>query len=240
MSKINITFKGKKYAIDKSLLAGAMSSLEGALVELEQGGVVAGNATFDDGVTLTWDQLKLEENGDYYGYNASSISDISIDGFYNCSSIISITIPSSVTTIETAAFKNCYNLMNITIPDSVMEIGEEAFQGCYFTNIILPRNLTNISRYTFTDCSNLETIIIPDSVTSIGDSAFCGCSKLTSVVIPDGVTSIGDYAFSNCNILTSITYEGTVAEWNTIQNGENWNYMVPATYVQCSDGTVEL
>ena len=36
MSKINLTFKGKKYEIDKSLLGGAITSLEGAFEVLEQ------------------------------------------------------------------------------------------------------------------------------------------------------------------------------------------------------------
>lgn len=31
MSKINVSFKGKKYAIDKSLLSGAISSMEATL-----------------------------------------------------------------------------------------------------------------------------------------------------------------------------------------------------------------
>jgi hypothetical protein len=40
--------------------------------------------------------------------------------------------------------------------------------------------------------------------------------------------------------LTSITYEGTQEQWNSITKGIDWNYLVLATYVQCSDGQVAL
>ncbi|MBQ3506591.1 MAG: leucine-rich repeat protein [Clostridia bacterium] len=65
-------------------------------------------------------------------------------------------------------------------------------------------------------------------------------SNIVSVVIPDSITLIRYSAFSNCYNLTSITFTGTVAEWNAIEKGSNWNYNVPATKVVCSDGEVAL
>mgnify|MGYP002516407538 CR=1 FL=1 len=92
----------------------------------------------------------------------------------------------------------------------------------------------------FAGCTSLTSIAIPNSVKSIGDWAFLGCESLTSVTIPNSVTSIGYEAFADCTGLTSITYERTVEQWNAITKGDNWNNEVPATYVQCSDGQVEL
>lgn len=60
---------------------------------------------------------------------------------------------------------------------------------------------------------------------------------LTKITIPSTVQSIGKEAFYNVTTLTEIVFEGTVAQWNAIKFGENWNTGVPATYVQCSDGT---
>jgi hypothetical protein len=54
------------------------------------------------------------------------------------------------------------------------------------------------------------------------------------------VTSIGMCAFSDCTDLTSITFEGTVAQWNSITKGNNLFFKIPATEVICSDGTVSL
>ena len=86
----------------------------------------------------------------------------------------------------------------------------------------------------------MTSVTIGNGVTSIGDEAFSGCTGLTSVTIGNGVTSIGYAAFGNCTNLTSVTFEGTVAEWNAIDKGMEWNYNCPFTEVVCSDGAVRV
>jgi hypothetical protein len=110
--------------------------------------------------------------------------------------------------------------------------------GC--KNTTIPNSITSIGDGAFLYCSSLTSITIPNSVTGIGKGAFEGCSSLTSVTIGNSVTSIGGYAFYYCSGLNSITYEGTQEQWNAVSKGNNWKYEVPATYVQCSDGQVEL
>lgn len=75
-------------------------------------------------------------------------------------------------------------------------------------------------------------------VTTIADNAFDG-SSAESIVIPHTVTDFGWQSFMACESLTSITFEGTVEQWNAISKDPSWN-LVPATYVQCSDGQVAL
>ena len=59
-----------------------------------------------------------------------SVTKIGDWAFEYCTSLESITIPSSVTKIEFGAFKYCSSLESITIPSSVTEIRWSAFHGC--------------------------------------------------------------------------------------------------------------
>jgi hypothetical protein len=54
------------------------------------------------------------------------------------------------------------------------------------------------------------------------------------------VTMIDDYVFGYCPRLMSVTFEGTVAQWNAITFGTNWDFNIPATKVICYNGTVSI
>ena len=125
--------------------------------------------------------------------------------FYNCHSLLSITIPMEVTSIGNNAFYTCYSLSSITVPIGVTSIDGYAFSSCYsLSSITIPVGVTSIRANTFNNCSSLSNIIIPMGVTSIGSNAFNSCSSLSSIIIPDGVTSIDGYAFGYCSSLSSI------------------------------------
>lgn len=127
------------------------------------------------------------------------------NGFSDCKSLTSVTIPNSMTTISGYAFRSCSGLTSVTIPNSVTEIGSYAFSACKsLTSVTIPGSVTKIGSSAFGGCSSLTSITIPDSVTEIGINAFGNCSGLTSITIGNSVTSIGNNAFYNCNSLTSI------------------------------------
>ena len=109
------------------------------------------------------------------------------------------------------------------------------------TDLVIPGSVTSIGSYTFYGCSGLTSVTIPDSVTSIGDSAFSGCSGLTNITIPDSVTSIGNSAFYGCSALKKIIFNGTTAQWNKINKGNNWNLKIPSSCaIYCTDGTISI
>ncbi|MGN0823640.1 MAG: leucine-rich repeat domain-containing protein [Candidatus Coproplasma sp.] len=136
--------------------------------------------------------------------------------FYQCSSLMSVSIPDSVTSIGDEAFFYCDSLTSITIPDSVTSIGDNAFRACdSLTSVTIGNSVTSIGDWAFSGCTALESVTIPNSVTSIGSYAFGACNNLTSVTIGNGVTSIGVGAFYYCSSLTSVTFKNTNGWWVT-------------------------
>ncbi len=194
-------------------------------------------------VTLTWEELKLADNGTKYGYSASAISDTAVgqQAFIYCASLVSIALPDSVTTIDSNAFNTCTSIESIifgenshltiieqyafaycsslrcaALPDSVKAIGDYAFNQCTsLTSITLSEELSIIGTNAFMDCSLLASIEIPHSVTTLGDWAFAQCTSLTSVTLSEELTSIGQYTFSMCSSLGSITLPDNITTINS-------------------------
>lgn len=160
-------------------------------------------------------ETHLEIPSEIDGY---SVTEIYRGAFYDCDSLVEVTIPSSVVSVGNYAFSNCSSLEAVTISDGVLYLGMEAFSYC----------------------TELEKIFIPASVIDIGQFAFCACDKLgafevdaenkyyTSVegvllnknvsklihypanktdgiyTVPSSVDTIDNYAFRSCANITSV------------------------------------
>ena len=167
-------------------------------------------------------------------YKVTSIGE---GAFCDCSSLKTVSIPSSVTTIGVGAFGDCSSLESVSIPNSVIIIGDNSFSGCSaLESIEIPNGVTWIGEYAFSGCTALETIEIPTSVTYIKDGSFSGCIKLTSINIPNSITTIGNWVFSGCSALESIEIPNSV---NFIGSSafNGCNSLTKAVFV---DGIVEL
>ena len=170
----------------------------------------------------------------------SGVTSIGEQAFEHCKHLTTLELPDCVTSIGGRAFNGCYSLTSINIPYGITSIEEWTFYGCSsLTSIIIPDNVTSIGNAAFSHCENLTSIIIPNKVTFIGDNAFGICSNLESVEIPASVTSIGKNAFLACDKLTNITFKGTMSQLKTIVQSNSFN-SVGATYVQCTDGRVNI
>lgn len=151
------------------------------------------------------------------------------------------TIPEEVTHLGGGAFRTSTKLTSIVIPEGVVDIGDGAFYGCSnLSSVDIAESVTNIGMVAFFRCISLSSIVIPNGVTTIGIAALSGCTALNSVSIPSSVVSIAEQTFSGDTSLINITFDGTIDQWNAITKGDRWNSNVPATYVQCTDGTAAL
>ena len=137
------------------------------------------------------------------GYPVTKIGN---SAFYNCISVVRISIPDSVKTIGNSAFLYCTSLEEVTIPDSVTNIENSAFSYCTsLTTITLSKNITEIGIDVFNQCTSLTEITIPNGVKTIGISAFAYCEALEVVEIPGSVTEIDNSAFAYCSSLITVT-----------------------------------
>ncbi len=183
----------------------------------------------------------------------NSVTTIGVEAFRQCSSLTSITIPEGVTSIGNRAFDDCGSLTSISISDSVTSIGRMAFNCSSLTSIDVSGNNKNYSSVDGVLFNKDKTELIqyprkkegtnykiPNSVTNIGERAFCDCSSLTSITIPEGVTRIGDSAFSYFRSLTNITYNGTQAQWNSINKNIYWRFCSEIKTITCTDGVITL
>ncbi len=140
------------------------------------------------------------------------------EGFLDCTSLTSITLPARVTEIDDRAFLGCTSLTSITLPDNVTEIPLMAFADCTsLTSINIPDTVTKINASAFSNCTSLTSVTIPDSVTLICDEAFSGCTSLTSVTIPD-IVQIVHTPFDGCTNLKKATYRGKTYSYENIDD----------------------
>ena len=186
-----------------------------SILDLSDAKIVEGGSDYIWGINTSNDKLGRSAFSGCSSLTSltipSSVTSIGEFAFKGCSGLTSLTIPSGVTSIGHSAFEGCSSLTSLTIPSSVTSIGESAFGDCSgLTSLIILSSVTRISREAFRYCSGLTSLIIPSSVTSIDEQAFWGCSGLTSLTIPSSVTSIGYAAFYDCSSLTSLTIPSSV------------------------------
>ena len=136
----------------------------------------------------------------------SSLQSIGGGAFCGCYSLTSLTLPSSLQSIGDWAFCDCSSLSSLTLPSSLQSIGDHAFYHCgSLTSLTLPSSLQSIGDHAFQDCYSLTSLTLPSSLQSIGGGAFSDCYSLTSLTLPSSLQSIGDHAFYHCGSLTSLT-----------------------------------
>ena len=148
----------------------------------------------------------------------TGLTEIGNSAFYGCSSLASITLPTTLQALGLGVFSGCSALPTINIPAQVTEIGYACFTDCAaLTNITVDADNANFKSvdgvlYTkdgktlvaYPDGKAGTSYEIPDGTNIINDYSFCN-SKLTELVIPASVYTMGSYAFNENATLTTIT-----------------------------------
>ena len=121
--------------------------------------------------------------------------------FYNCSSLISLTISNNVNTISDVAFKGCTSLKELIIEDGLEVLnlgytsyGKGLFYDCPIEILYLGRDI----KYSETNYK--------EGSESYGYSAFYKNTSLQVVTIGKRVTVIGGYAFADCTNLKEVIF----------------------------------
>ena len=169
------------------------------------------------------------------------------DGSFNgCTSLKTVSFPSTLEEIEGHAFRDCSSLREVEFKSGLKRIGYYAFYRCSnLRNIIFNKGLEFIGDFAFESCTALRSIVVPETLRDLSVGAFRNCSSLENITL-DGLTSIGkNYYTSNssgvfegCTSLTTVeipegvTYVGS----NTFRNCTNITEVsLPSTLVNCGE-----
>ena len=142
----------------------------------------------------------FEDYGDFYSFR--------------CSTLTSLTLPSSLQSIGNRAFSSCSSLTSLTLPSSLQSIGDSAFEDCIsLSSLTFSSTLQSIGYWAFRGCTSLRSVIgnqfykVIDQMllSADGTQVIAYWGENSEVTIPEGVQSIGFGAFRDCKSLSSLT-----------------------------------
>lgn len=154
------------------------------------------------------------------------VSEIGEKAFYGCTSLTSVTLPSSVSVIGAKAFALC-SFSEFTIPDGVETIGDEAFRMCSrLTEITIPYSVTYLGEGAFANCERLESAEVFANITDLKVKTFYNstpnsggqsfsASNLTQIFLPATLQKINEYALYGSK-LADIYFGGSEEQWGEI------------------------
>ena len=149
---------------------------------------------------------------------SSRITQLPSYGFYYCSAMTNVVIPSGATSIPTYCFYYCSALNPFVIPSTVTTIGNFAFYGItgsQFSSMTIPSSVTSLGQYAFGDCYYLHPVLAQGSASlSLGTYAFSRCgyngSAFTMDLSKRPISTISNYCFYYCRYLKGVIWPSNV------------------------------
>lgn len=148
-------------------------------------------------------------------------------GTFMNSGLKSVSLPKSLTYIGEDAFNSCTALTSVKIPSSVSMMESGAFSACRALKEVTIENgskLKEIPRNAFSSNQSLNKVTIGEGVEVIGSGAFSSTLRLGTLSLPSTLKSMGEKAFYNCADSLNIKYNGTMSDWEKIEDAspDNW------------------
>ena len=141
-----------------------------------------------------------------FGTTELVITGVSANVFKGNTTIKSVTFAddSQITSIPDECFMGCTSLSSVSLPSSVSKLGNKAFYGCTSLVVPLSSGLEEIGDYAFVQCKAYNgDIRIPAKVSHIGVGAFRDMESLELFAIDEGNTVLKELpneCLYGCNI----------------------------------------
>ena len=247
----------KKNLVTNLKIIGEINGNDLRLIREMAGCNAYGYSTSGNLSVLDLSEARIVEGGYYYDNGGKFTTSNDIIGeytFYNCTSLTSVNIPSSVTEIRNSVFKGCTSLTSVNIPSSVTEIGNSVFYSCNsLTSIKIPSSVTVIDEYAFYGCKGLKSIYIyAEKVPCLYSmNTFGGCDlKNCTLYVPNGTYDAYNWSpfreFENIVEFDATSIHNTVATPEAQEiaryavNGQRLTAPIKGiNLVKYSDGTVK-
>ncbi len=142
---------------------------------------------------------------------------INQSAFFNCTSIVNLTLSNKVLTVAENAFVQCGSFVTVVSNTSNVVVENGAIYNAtknrlikYFNkdanaNYVAPASLTSADSYAFANCTNLISATFQENFKVIGGYAFYGCTSLTTLEFKaQTFNSAGEGILTGCTAIETI------------------------------------
>jgi hypothetical protein len=188
--------------------------------------------------------LALPEGLNFLGRNQATEGSMHGYAFYNCTALVSVSVPASLSMIDSNTFRDCRSLVSVTFADAAPGAGSVKFLSYCFQDCTALERVTLPARgvvitatsglNVFAGCISLKTINLEVVTNLLGDNAFQGCASLTSADLSGAGKLISTAPFDNCSSLRSVTLAPTITTMPGFKNCPSLDVYVPASVTTIS------
>ncbi len=135
----------------------------------------------------------------------ASLSTIGASAFSGCTSLKTLRIPEGIRIIPKTLLYNCSSLTTLTLPSTITTINDNAFEGCAsLSSLTLPEKVSVVPVKMCYNCTGLIAVNLPVGIETVAESAFAKCSSLTTITNIDKASVISTKVFQDCTSLKTL------------------------------------